>query len=316
MGAAAGAESTLLLCARVRDGSEGDFKAWQARWQTALLRAPGAESVEEIPPNPDQAETVTVARFADLEALRVWRHSEANGTLIDEGRAFADGGVLMQLTGKGALEYYVQHTATEVIITRVKPGKGDEYRAFADRIQRVQQNFPGYIGSFVQPPHQHETGWTTVLRFDTVKHLDGWLNSPERAALLKESDDLIEGFEAQRVDTSFPGWVPADPATGRPPNKWKTASLILLTLFPVVMLELRFLNPLLRSAGFPPALTTFTGNLISVALTTWPLMPLAIPAFRAWLFPEGKARGLVAAMPIILLCCYGIELLAVWRLLP
>ena len=39
-------------------------------------------------------------------------------------------------------------------------------------------------------------------------------------------------FEAQRVDTSFPGWVPADPATGQPPNMWKTAALVLLDALP------------------------------------------------------------------------------------
>jgi hypothetical protein len=221
----------------------------------------------------------------------------------------------MQLAGRAALEYYTQRSATEVIITRIKAGEEDAYRAFADRIARAQQHSPGYIGSFVQPPHQHETGWTTVLRFDTVENLERWLQSPERAALLKESQDLIEGFEAQRVDTSFPGWVPADPATGRPPNVWKTAGLILLTLFPVVMFELRFLNPLLRAAHFPPVLVVFTGNAISVALTTWPLMPLAIQAFRPWLFPEGQPRRLVSAMPVVLICCYAVEVLALWRLL-
>ena len=100
---------------------------------------------------------------------------------------------------------------------------------------------------------------------------------------------MVERFKAQRVDTSFPGWVPNDPATGKPPNIWKTACLVLLTLFPVVMLELKFLNPHLR--GLPPALATFTGNAISVLLTTWPLMPLAIRFFRPWLFPEGRPRG-------------------------
>jgi antibiotic biosynthesis monooxygenase (ABM) superfamily enzyme len=308
-------ESTLLLCARVGNGNAGDFNAWQTRWQAEMLRSPGAVSVEIVPQNPDQDETVAVAHFTTPDALRVWRHGEANRALINEGQQFVDGGVLMQLTGKAALEYYVQRNATEVIITRIKPGKEDAYRAFADRIGRAQQNFPGYIGSFVQPPHQHETGWTTVLRFDTIENLERWLKSPERAALLKESEDLIEGFEAQRVDTSFPGWVPADPATGRPPNMWKTASLVLLTLFPVVMLELRFLNPLLHAAGFPSVLTVFTGNAISVALTTWPLMPLAIRAFRPWLFPEGHPRRVVIAMPVVLICCYAVEVLVLWRLL-
>jgi hypothetical protein len=94
---------------------------------------------------------------------------------------------------------------------------------------------------------------------------------------------------------------------------WKTACLVLLTLFPVVMLELKFLNPHLH--GLPPALATFTGNAISVLLTTWPLMPLAIRFFRPWLFPEGQPRALVLAMPFVLLGCYALEIAVLWRLL-
>ena len=131
--------------------------------------------------------------------------------------------------------------------------------------------------------------------------------------MIKEAEDLIEGFRAQRVDTSFPGWVPNNPATGKPPNKWKTASLILLTLFPVVMLELRFLNPQLKSLN--PALGTFIGNAISVALTTWPLIPVAIWGFSAWLYPENKPRWLVMTMPVVLVLCYLIEIALLWNLL-
>ena len=71
---------------------------------------------------------------------------------------------------------------------------------------------------------RNETGWTTVLRFDSAAHLDGWLKSDARAAMVKESEDLVQGFHAQRVDTSFPGWVRNDPTTGKPPNMWKTAA--------------------------------------------------------------------------------------------
>ena len=307
--------STLILCARVREGSEAAFAQWHARWQSEVLQSPGATSFEYVPPSPDQEESVAVARFATVDALRVWRHSSTNAALVDEAKPLVDGGIVMQLTGQAALEYFAQNSATEVIITQIKQGSEQAYRAFADRIQKVQETFPGYLGSFVQPPHQKETGWTTVLRFDSVRRLNAWLSSPQRAELLKEAEPLIEGFQAQRVDTSFPGWVPADPATGRPPSIWKTASLVLLTLFPVVMLELKFLNPVLHAAGFPPALLTFTGNAISVALTTWPLMPLAIHAFRPWLFPEGRSPGLVAVMPVILIVCYAVEIAVLWPLL-
>lgn len=307
--------STLLLCARVRQGHEQEFRAWHARWQHEMLQSPGARSFEVLPRTPDQDEIVGVANFDTVDALRVWRRSEANRTLIDDAREHVEGGVIMQIADKAATEHYAQNGVTEVIITRVKTGKEQEYRAFADRIQRAQQSFPGYIGSFVQPPQHNETGWTTVLRFQSLRDLDHWLNSPERKALLEESEALIEGFAAQRVDTSFPGWVPADPATGKPPNMWKTAGLVLLVLFPVIMLELRFLNPVLRAAHFPPALGTFTGNAISVALTTWPLMPIVIRAFHPWLFPEGQPKWLVLTSPGILLACYLVELTILWKLL-
>jgi len=206
-----------------------------------------------------------------------------------------------------------QQGGTEVVVTQIKPGSEIAYRAFADRFIRAQAAFPGYLGSFIQPPLTEGAGWTTTIRFDTGAHLDDWMNSPQRAALVQESEPLVLGFQTQRIDASFPGWVPADPATGKAPSKWKTAALVLLTLFPVVMLELRFLNPLLRSLH--PALATFIGNGLSVALTTWPLMPLAIRAFRPWLFPEGQPRGRVLAMPFVLAAGYAIEIAALWRLL-
>jgi len=206
-----------------------------------------------------------------------------------------------------------QHGGTEVIVTQIKPGSEAAYRAFADRFITAQATFPGYVGSFVQPPLTEGAGWTTLLRFDSEAHLDDWMNSSERAALVAESEPLVLGFHAQRIDSSFPGWVPADPATGKSPSIWKTAALVLLTLFPVVMLELRFLNPLLQ--GLHPALATFVGNGLSVALTTWPLMPLAIRAFRPWLFPEGQPPGRVASMSLLVIAGYAIEIAALWSLL-
>jgi uncharacterized protein len=305
---------TLLLCARVRPGSEAAFAQWQVRWQSSVLASLGALSVEFWPSAPpDQMEVVALARFTSVDALRKWRRGDRNCELVAEVAPLVEGGLAMQLVGQAAVEYSVKHGVTMVMVTDIKPGKEAAYRAWADRIQKLQATFPGYIGSFVQPPQHNEPGWTTVLRFDSAANLEGWIKSEARAAMVKESGDLVEGFHAQRVDTSFPGWVVNDPATGKPPNMWKTASLILLTLFPVVMLELRFLNPPLEALN--PALRTFIGNALSVTLTTWPLMPLAIWGFSAWLFPENKPRWLVLTSPFILLLCYVIEIALLWHLL-
>ena len=299
--------STLLLCARVRPGREPEFVQWQERWQSALLAKGAATCVELWPPAPpDQLEAVAIARFASVDALRKWRRSDANSKLVNDVAPLVEGGLVMQLVGKAAVEYSVEHGATMLMATEIRPGMEAAYRAWADRIQKLQATFPGYLGSFVQPPQAGEAGWTTVLRFNSASNLERWLKSDARARMVDESQTLVAGFHAQRVDTSFPGWVAPDPATGSSPDMWKTACLVLLTLFPVVMLELRFLNPYLQALN--PAVQTFIGNAVSVGLTTWPLMPLAILGFRAWLYPENQPRWTVWAMPIALLLCYLIEI--------
>jgi antibiotic biosynthesis monooxygenase (ABM) superfamily enzyme len=308
-----GEPSSLLVAARVLPGREVAYKQWQAQWQSAVLAA-GARAVEFLPAAPpDQLETVGLARFPSMDVLRRWRHGEQNRTLVAAAAPLADGGLVMQLVGQAAVDYSVAHGVTMVMVTEIKPGREAAYKDWTDRIQKLQATFPGYIGSFVQPPQKSDAGWTTVLRFDSTAHLDRWLTSPARAAMVKESEDLVAHFHAQRVDTSFPGWVPNDPKTGAPPSMWKTACLVLLTLFPVVMLELRFLNPHLTDLN--PAVATFIGNIISVGLTTWPLMPLAIYVFRDWLFPEGKAPWLAWALPIGLVLCYLAEIALFWHLL-
>jgi len=201
----------------------------------------------------------------------------------------------------------------EVIVTRIKPGNEAAYHAVAERFAQAQAAFPGYLGAFTQPPQQPGAAWSTIIGFDSVEHLEAWLESAERAALVEESDALTEGFTQHRIDTSFPGWAPSDPHTGRPPSMWKTAALVLLTLFPVVMLEEKFLYPALTRLD--PSLGTFIGNIVSVALTTWPLMPLAIWAFRGWLYPEAASRATRIGYGCALLIAYAAEIALLWRLL-
>ena len=161
--------SKLLLCARVKPGSEAEFAQWQASWQTAALAA-GAESVEFWPPAPpDQLEWVAVARFASIASLQKWRRGDANRKLVEQVALLVEGGVVMQLAGQAAVDYSVKHGVTMVIVTEIKPGREADYRAWAERIQKLQAKFPGYIGSFVQPPQHKETGWTTVLRFELCR---------------------------------------------------------------------------------------------------------------------------------------------------
>jgi antibiotic biosynthesis monooxygenase (ABM) superfamily enzyme len=306
--------ANFLVCARPRAGAEAEFAQWPPRLQKALLAFEGCLSCEFWPPTPpDQEEWVGVMRFESIDALRRWRTSETYHALLSESAPLVEGAQMTQLLGGAATEFYVQNSATEVIVTDVKPGKEVEYRDWANRIDQMEGTFPGFRGSYVQAPDSGDNVWTTLLRFDTVEKLNVWLTSPQRASLLRESEDLVDRVLLHRVDTSFPGWVPRDPVTGKSPAAWKTAMLVVLVLFPIVMLELGFLSPHLRI--FNSALATLIGNMISVGLVTWPLMPIAIAAFGWWLFPAGRSRWTGIAGTAAVVLGYTIELAIFWRLL-
>ena len=193
----------------------------------------------------------------------------------------------------------------------------DRYREWATRIQAAQARYPGYRGMYLQPPASGKDGhWTSILRYDSAAHLEAWMNSPERRALLEESKEFIESEELMSLKTSFPGWVPMDPVTGEPPPNWKAALLVLLGLFPIVMLEMRFLSPILTGLHLHASMATFIGNTISVALTSFVTMPLFVRWFAWWLFPKGN-RAAVDAKGVAILCAlFAAEVIVLWKLLP
>jgi heme-degrading monooxygenase HmoA len=116
-------------------------------------------------------------RFATTGHLDTWRESETWRHLL--------AGAQSLIAEKSSIEIEVKETepdggVVEVIVTKVKAGREAAYRQWETKIQQAQSKFPGYCGSYVQPPLAGELGWTTLMRFDTAEHLDKWLKSPER----------------------------------------------------------------------------------------------------------------------------------------
>jgi antibiotic biosynthesis monooxygenase (ABM) superfamily enzyme len=143
------------------------------------------------------------------------------------------------------------------------------------------------MGTLIQAPVSTEMRyWTTLVRFSNPTQLDAWLSSAERKRLLQEIEPKVATWKSYRMASPFAGWFPSSEA--RPPSAWKQTMLVLLVLFPVVMLEFKFLNPLL--AGQHMVIATFIGNAISVTLVAWPLMRIAVFCLGWWLRPAPAAR--------------------------
>jgi uncharacterized protein len=305
----------IVTAARLRAGTEDSFHEWNVRVVAALAGIAGYSGRDIIPPQSEGlAEWVMVTHFDSLAQLIAWRDSEARNRLYAEARPFLEDGAFTELAGDAAAQFQRDTSATEVIVERVLPGKEDRYRAWSTRVQQAQAKMPGFQGGYTQPPGAGGQDWVTLLRFKTVDDLNGWLNSPERAALLKEAAALVKSVVSHQVRTSFPGWTPTDAASGQSPPNWKTTMLVLLGLYPIVSIEIAYL--MRHLSGLTPALADFIGNSLSVVLVAYIAMPLLVRWMDWWLFPrpESAARATLLGTALVA-ALYAIEIVVFSKLL-
>jgi uncharacterized protein len=299
-------EPAILVNLHIRTCKSTAFFGWQARMAAVAAAAPGFLSIEFFPGLDARREWQMVLRFRDPRSLAEWRESRFRDRLYQEAQS------LLECAGKpeevAAPDFHSQGSVTEVIATRVRRGRETAFLDWSAKIQRARASFAGYRGTYLQAPSQEQPFWTALIRFATPQELDRWLASEERRRLIAESESLVESWSSRRLAAAFAGWFPAEDAGATPPG-WKQSMVVLLMLFPIVMLELRFLAPLTR--GFNPVFGTFVGNAISVSLLAWPVMPLANRALDWWLRPPRAALRRITGLGIAFLFgLYVAELLA------
>jgi antibiotic biosynthesis monooxygenase (ABM) superfamily enzyme len=309
--------AVLVATARVRKGKDAEFAEWKARYDAVIGKFPGYVSSDMMPGGNGSNEWKIVINFRSADDLTAWQQSREHAQVIDEGIPLFEGGNFGEVAQTGEAGVQPSGDVTEVIFSKIKPGMEDAYREWTTRIETAQGRYPGYRGMFLQPPDEKGGMWTTIIRFKNARQLEAWMNAPERKRLLQESKAFIEHEQLTRLATAFPGWVPVDPTTGKGPPNWKTALLVLLGLFPVVMLELRFLNPPLSALGLNASFATFIGNSLSVAATSFITMPLFVRWFGWWLFPDDASTFRVTSKGVaILAVLFALEVAALWQLLP
>ena len=290
--------ATAVTAVRVRRGEEGAFAAWLTQLNEIVAMFPGYISAAVMPPAPpSQSNWVMVQRFQTLEQLRAWLDSDERRSLLAKSTSLlVDEGTTNVIEAQST-ELSPHDMVTEIITVSVKPGKEEAYRAWVDRVRQMEATFPGYRGLQLQPPIPGlQDDWVSLLRFDSSEHLNAWLESDARRSVLQEVEPFIDKRE-QQVATSFSGWFNFADVPGQVPPNWKQGMIVLLVLFPVVMSILLFLDPLLLpSLGKVGA--TFIENVLSVAVLTWALTPLANRAFKWWLLlgpndsPSVEAAGI------------------------
>jgi antibiotic biosynthesis monooxygenase (ABM) superfamily enzyme len=309
--------AVAALITKLKNPSGNDseaFTAWLVNLMLASSDSVGFWSSEIIPPeNADNQVWTLIQRFQNSEQAADWAQSQERRALLIESKSFPNGSEVV-ISEEIALAETANGIAT-AITTQVYPGMEPEFWKWLRKIHAFQAKFPGYAGVYIQPPDPATPGqWTTLLRFNSPQDLENWFASPVRLELLAEAKSMVKSTSFQKLTSSFPGWFPLDQTTGQRPPKWKTAILVLLGLFPIVILLKHFLLPILLSI-LNPTFANAINTMGSVSFVTWVSMPILIKSFNWWLMPEENSTATTIKGCLAAIALFALEIILFWNIL-
>lgn len=282
------------------------FTAHLVKIMMTGARCNGFWSGEMIAPSiATHGQWVLIQRFESHTDATAWQESETRRKLIEDVPAILKGAT--EIT-KDEITKAEESEVSTAILTEILPGMEEDFFHWQSKIQIAQSRHPGYHSHYLQPPIPGRPGkWSTLLRFNSPSDLESWFESEERKELVHEAESFVKGTRIiQDLSNAFPGWIPLDEKGKSPPN-WKTALLVLLGLFPVVIFQQIFVTPHLMSINL--VLRSFMNLIGSVAATSFVTMPFFVSKFKWWLFPDGNDKAATRKGVVILLGLFAVEIM-------
>ncbi|QLL05084.1 antibiotic biosynthesis monooxygenase [Mycobacterium vicinigordonae] len=285
----------------------GQFNQWADAYLDSARDAAGFVSARAAVQRGQQLDCALAITFDSVSTLDSWLDGSERRAMLVQGQPLgcwrcASDLVLAQGEPPPADRGVFLHS--------VAPGKESEFVVAQRNLTLASTTFPGYEGTALFPPDR-DGQWMSVLRFRTAGQLGGWIRSQERQqALPRLRDELSRDFAELPRSAPFGSTVRVADGQTKITPAWKSAMLVVLCLYPTVMLLSRWLAPVLSHLGLQQAPAVFLGNVISVVLLQWVLVPAASRPFRRWLDPiEGESRRISAAGAAVVAVGYAAALL-------
>jgi hypothetical protein len=115
-----------------------------------------------------------------------------------------------------------------------------------------------------------------------------------------------------RLKGNFSGWFASGNGNARVPSFWRQSAVVLLTIFPTVVICNYTWIPLLQN--YPTIPVIFISCVVTVLLTSWPLIPAAMKVLYWWILPEGNQTARQQARDLaIILILYLVEIAILWE---
>lgn len=273
--------ATVVVAVRVSPGRDNDFREWQDGMNRAVASFAGFLGTEVVVPGDEGGEWTVVYRFDSRPHLETWLESPERDELLRGGADLFDGPASQRVL-MGEPE---EDLVTVVVSHPIEAAQEDEFIAWTERVTAAERAFTGFRGAEVfRPVPGVQDEWTVLFRFDTDEHLNDWLESPQRTKLLDEGR-AFEEFELRRISSPFGSWFSFAGAAAEPPAQWKTALAVLVGLYPTVVLLTLAISEIWDGKLWA---TLLVGNILSVTLLTWVVMPIVTRALRFWLAPDSR----------------------------
>lgn len=89
--------------------------------------------------------------------------------------------------------------ATVIIGQKVHAGSEQAFEAWQRELNAAASTYPGFLGAEINPPTAVQPDWVVVYRFDSVAHVQAWINSATRQERLAEGQQYCDGPGTQQV---------------------------------------------------------------------------------------------------------------------
>jgi len=293
--------ATVVIAQRMKHGRQDDVRRWQEDVNRAVAAFAGYVG-NDVVASANADEWTVIYRFDSKPHLVSWLASPEREAVLRCGADLFDGPASQHVLVRDDDAELV----TVVVSHPVDPGDEDAFLAWQERVTDAERKFAGFRGAeLFRPVAGVQDEWTALYRYDTDEHLNTWLESTERKRLLDEGR-RFKDFRLHRISSPFGSWFaqPGGDEEGGGPAQWKTALSVLVGLYPTVVLLTLAINALWKKSELWAAL--LVGNILSVTLLTWVVMPIVTRALRFWLTGEGgrgsarvDALGLLASVAFL-----------------
>lgn len=275
--------ATLILGQSVQPGKEEEYTRWQQQITVAASRYPGYLSSEVQPPTTNQPDWVVIYHFNTVERALNWLNSATRQEHLHRGAHLVDGPGTQQIIAPDEAVY--DALVTVVVTHKIAPDKVDEFLAWQEDMVAAEGKYPGFCGSeMFRPIEGVQEDWIVTYRFDSAEHLDAWLVSEDRKALLDRAD--FSEFHLRTIDHPFGSWF-THGGQDSPPSSFKTTMAVWFGIYPTVVV----IGLLGRHLHLPAWSDWLVETLACSFLMTYVMMPNYVNrTLDWWLHPVKNAR--------------------------